>query len=441
MNRLPPNHDQRFQLNDEVHARPPDALSAPSRLSFLALLNEGVPRDKEVEPIRELARRFGIKPPEPEANHFSADLGPCRVTWERHTEFTRYSFIEPCEPSEPFSKTALRLIPQDWGDTLPGRTLVAVHVAIAMAGDKAPNLDRIASQYFNDNVLIGATVADGAAIALTDFRIQLDGFSRILLLDQGLAPRQAGRTAQRLLEIDAYRVLALLALPIARDLTPFLARSEAALAEITADMVDAKNADEPALLDRLIRLQAQIESRRSQNFNRFGAAVAYHDLVQRRIDELRESRLPGSQTFKELTDRRLVPAMNTCSAVSARQEALSTRVSQATQLLSTRVDIASEKQNQSLLASMDRRADLQLRLQETVEGLSIAAITYYVVGLVSYLVKGLISAGLPIKYDIATALSIPVVALLVWSALAHVRRRLTAKPMTPTPATTEHSPA
>jgi uncharacterized membrane-anchored protein len=418
---LPADHDQRRLLNDEVHARPPDAYVAPTRTSFLAMFSEGLSRDAGSAPIRDLAHRFGLPPPDPEANHFSADLGPFRVTWERHTEFSRYSFVEAGDGQVNFEMAPARLVPRDWLSNLPGRTLVAANLILVRDLGRMPEVDTISAQYFAGNILIGAQVSDAAATALTDFRVYPDGFSRMLVFDHGLAPRQAGRTVQRLLEIDAYRLLATMALPVARELTPFLARSESDLAEITAAMTTARTAEEPMLLDRLIQLEAEIESRRSTTVNRFNAATAYYDLVQRRIEELRESRLPGLQTFKELTERRLVPAMNTCKAVSTRQDALSLRVTRATQLLSTRVDITREEQNQDILESMNRRAKLQLRLQQTVEGLSIAAVTYYVVGLVAYIAKGLSAAGVAIKADVVTAISIPVIALLVASGLRHLR--------------------
>lgn len=421
---LPANHHQRLELNDEVHARPPDALVAPVRIAFLALFSADASKESVVAPITDLARRFGLKPPEATANHFSADLGPCRVTWERHTEFTRYSFIENSAGDPPFAKSVMRHLPQAWIDTLPGQVLVAAHLALVPDEGKPLDLEQLGTAYFDGNVLIGAHVADAAATAVTDFRIQSDGFSRVLVLDRGLAPRQAGRTVQRLLEIDAYRQLALLTLPIARELTPQLSQPEHALAEISAAMTRPNEAEAPHLLEKLIQLAAEIESRRSKTFNRFSAANAYYDLVSRRINELRETRIAGVQTFEELTERRLAPAMNTCRAVSARQEALSTRVTQATQLLSTRVDIAMARQNQSILETMNQRATLQLRLQETVEGLSVAAVTYYIVGLVSYVLKGGAAAGWQIKPDLLTALSIPVVALIVAAGTRAVRRRL-----------------
>ena len=237
-----------------------------------------------------------------------------------------------------------------------------------------------------------------------------------------MTPRQAGRYVQRLLEIDTYRMVALLALPLARELSPYLAASERELAEITTLMAQEGERDEPSLLDRLTRLEAEIESRYSDTHYRFAAAAAYYGIVRRRIDELREERLEGLQTFREFTERRLAPAMNTCTAVAQRQESLSKRVARATQLLSTRVDVARERQNQDMLASLNRRAKIQLRLQETVEGLSIAAITYYIVGLVGFAAKAIQEAGAPINPTIVVGASIPVVIVIIAFGVRRLRR-------------------
>ena len=88
--------------------------------------------------------------------------------------------------------------------------------------------------------------------------------------------------------------------------------------------------------------------------------------------------------------------------------------------------IALEAQNQDLLSSMNRRAKLQLRLQQTVEGLSVAAISYYVVGLLGYGLRALEAAGLHFNHDIATGAAIPLVIGGVWYGLHRFRRRLAA---------------
>jgi uncharacterized membrane-anchored protein len=271
-------------------------------------------------------------------------------------------------------------------------------------------------------VLVGSGVGDDAATALTDFRVRADGFSRFLIVDRHTTPRQAGRLVQRILEIDTYRMMALLALPVARELTPMLASYEQELSQVTTVLESADEEDEASLLDRLTRLEAHIESREAESHYRFSAATAYYELVQRRIAEFREIRIPGLQTFADFTERRLAPAMNTCRAVSARQESLSQHVARANQLLATRVDITRERQNQAVLESMNRRAKAQFKLQQTVEGLSIAAITYYVVGLIGYIAKGIKALGVNIDYEIVMAASIPVVIILTAFGIHHVRQ-------------------
>lgn len=423
--RLPPDHPQRFELHNEVHARPPESLTPPLRLSYLALLSSWTTREQHWEHVASLARQFGVAPPEPEANYFSADLGPFRIKWERHTEFTRYKIIVPGADPDPFAAPAIAAVLEDWVATLPGEVIMAAHVALVRADHPSADADALARGLFAGNTPIGATIAGGRATAFTDFRIHADGFSRVLVRDHGMTPRQAGRMIQRLLEIDTYRILALLALPVARALSPVLTRWERELAEITQILVKASESDEAALLERLTRLAAQIENSEADNVYRFSAAAAYYELVQRRIAELREERIQGLQTFQEFMERRLAPAMNTCRAAASRQESLSERVSRATHLLSTRVDVSRERQTHALLESMNRRAKLQLRLQETVEGLSVAAITYYIAGLVGYTAKALKSLGVPVNPDLAIGVAIPVVAILVALAIRKIRKVVT----------------
>jgi uncharacterized membrane-anchored protein len=422
---IPQNHPRRFELNNEVHARPPEALFVPTRLSYLALLCNAAQRDQAWRMVGELARRFDVEPPPPGAVHYSADFGRFRLKWERHTEFARYQFIVAGEESEPFAQPAILAAPAEWVALLPGESLVAAHVSLMRDGTVPADHEAISSRYFSGNTLIGAVIGEGAATAFTDFCIHADSFSRFLVVDRSLSPRQAGRMVQRLLEIDTYRMMASLALPVARELAPVLTRGEDELAKITASLVSASANDEPVLLDRLTRLGAEIDSREAASHYRFSASKAYYDLVQRRIAELREQRVEGMQRFDEFTERRLAPAMSTLQAVALRQESLTERLARAVQLLSTRVDITRERQNQKVLESMNRRAKLQLRLQQTVEGLSVAAVTYYVVGLVGYAAKAAKAEGLNVNSDLAIGISIPIVAALMAYGVHRLRRLVT----------------
>jgi len=334
----------------------------------------------------------------------------------------RYTFIVAGAGAHPFDDPAIAAVPADWLAGLPGQLMEAAHVALLPPGPDEAEPLAAARRLFPGDLLVGSVVSGGAAAAFTDFRVRPDGFSRVLVLDRRMTPAQAGRVVQRLLEIDTYRIMALLTLPVAQALAPEIARCEREVAGITAAMVTARDPDEPVLLDRLTRLAAEIDSRQADNLYRFSAANAYDGLVQRRIQDLRETRVSGLQTLQEFTERRLAPAMNTCRSVAARQEELSRRVARATQLLATRVGVSREQQSQSVLEAMNRRVRLQLRLQSTVEGLSIAAVTYYIVGLVGYAAKAFKAAGGHVDPDLVMGISIPIIAALMALGLRKVRQ-------------------
>jgi uncharacterized membrane-anchored protein len=424
MAHLPPNYPDRISLADEVHARPPEPLDVPSRATYVAVLVDRADREREREHVARLCAGFDVEPPAAGVTQFSAQLGAVRIKWERHGEFSGYTFIARGASPRPFSEPASTLLPAGWLAAVPGQTIVGAHAKLVPAGDAAPDPAALAG-HFEGNIVVGAGIGEGAGFAFTDFRLHEDGCSRFVLMSRSLTPRQAGRMMQRLFEIEAYRMLALLALPIARRQGPRIQEIETALATLTDGIARDEGHDE-TLLHELTRLAAEVESGLAASQFRFSACRAYFELVTRRIAELRESRLPGVQTIDEFMARRFTPAVATCNTVSQRLHDLSERVAQASSLLATRVSIAREKQSQALLASMDRRAKLQLRLQQAVEGLSVAAICYYVAGLVGYVAKALKAGGLRIDPDLVVGLSIPLVAGVLLMALRRVHRRIAA---------------
>ena len=428
--RLPPNHPQRYLLSNEIHARPPQELSTPERLSYIAVTYDAdvtVAANPAINDLARLCVIWGVQSPTAEVTHFNAEHSNLRLKWERHTEFVTYTFSRSGEFERPFENPVMTLVNEEWLATLSGKLVVAIHLAVQENKVFVPDLQEVVRE-FGDNYLVGSKVAGGNGIALTDLMIHSDQFSRMLVMDIKLGKRQGARTVQRLLEIETYRIMALLGLPVARTTAAMLSVAERELADVTSLMAQDSTHDEPALLLRLTRLAATVESEVAANSFRFGASRAYYDLTKRRIAELREERLTGLQTIEEFMDRRLAPAMATCSSAEKRLLDLSERVARASDLLRTRVDIEREQQNQALLASMNHRARMQLRLQQTVEGLSIAAITYYVVGLVGYVAKALKEAGVPLSVELVTGASIPFVVLAIWLAVRAVRKNLGVEP-------------
>ena len=424
------DHPLRQSLTEELHARPFARLDAPLRATHLALMSGEDAAEAERAHAAALCRRYDQPPPGPEDTHYLVDLGAFRLRWERHTEFSTYTFfVRPAGDTDGsgadiFAEAALEAVPQDWRDGLAGELLVGTHLALEPRNRPHPDTDSLAEIFGTDN-LAGSLASNGAAAIFLDFRIHHDGFGRILVYDRSLRPRQAGRLVQRLLEIDTYRAMALLALPVARRFGTELNEGRDRLSRIAAEIktIDSLD-DERRLLRSLTALSADVESAASPAVYRFGATRAYYALVRRRVEELRETRVEGLQTIHEFLDRRLAPAMRTCEAVGERVARLSERISRTGELLRTRVDVQLEAQNSALLQSMDRRARLQLRLQKTVEGLSVAAISYYLVSLLSYVLKSAKTAGLPLDPDLWTGISVPFVVAALAAGVWRLRRRL-----------------
>lgn len=420
-------HPLRTELDQEFHARPFECLETPQSISHVALLSgsgsEAIERDRAH--IARLCTHYGVLSPPPGAVHLSVDCGPFRLKWERHSEFSTCTFIGAGSMErEPFASPALEGLPQDWLAGLAGDLLVATHLALWPEPDAPPTLD-ILRDLLGTPDLNGCRVADDAATVWSDFRVRADGFSRILVLDRGLRATQAGRLVQRLLNIETYRLMAMLAFPLARRVGAEITRIETRLADLTEHMTRRAGLEEDhALLAELSELAAEMERIAASTTYRFGASRAYYALVERRIAELRESRLPSVQTLREFTDRRLAPAMRTVASVRERQDSLSTRIARAANLLRTRVDVALEHQNRDLLQSMNRRAHLQLRLQETVEGLSVVVLSYYLVGMLGYLLKTLNKMGLPLNPDLGVGLLVPVVMVGVGLGIRRIRQHL-----------------
>ncbi len=425
---LLPSHPLRLSLNDEAHARPPAAILSPARLSTLALLCEpGAPGQRAA--LARLAAELGLPAPEAHAGHYQGSNDTLTLRWSLHTEFVRLTVIVPGAGSGSFDDTALDAVPAALLSALPGEVLVAAH-ALLLADDEAlPAAPRaIAARWFAGHELIGAELGDGNGIAYTDLRLHPDarlavGFSRFVLVDRKMGPRQSGRMLQRLFEIETYRMLALLALPLAKQQMARLDELGIALKAVTARLNAADSRDD-TLLEEFSALSAELENLVAQTQYRFSASHAYYQLIERRIGELRERRIGGLQPFCEFVEHRLAPAMDTCLTVTRRQDRLTARLQRATALLRTRVEVEGEVQNRALLASMDRRAELQLRLQETVEGLSVGVLTYYAVGLVGYAAKAAKAAGLHLNAELVTGAAIAPVALAVWWGMRQVRRRL-----------------
>ena len=160
------DHPQRRALNDEVHARPPEQIRAPVRLTYLALFTKG-DRNQDTAAIQSLIDRMKGEPLGPEQNHYSADFGTFRVKWERHNEFVRYKFFVTGAETEMFSNPAINAVPNEWLATVPGEIIAANHAVLLPMPEGPIRTDQLADEVFAGNALIGSTTSGGKGVVLT----------------------------------------------------------------------------------------------------------------------------------------------------------------------------------------------------------------------------------------------------------------------------------
>jgi len=428
---LPPDDSQRSMLHNEVHARPQARIRLPALVVYVAVFNEGVSREQECAHLRSLPGQQDLDVDQMQSNFLRLRFDGYTLKWERHSEFTRYSLVQALpvpmamESGAPDVLHAL-VLPASWLRGIPGRTIAAVEL-VMVHGDLTDTQAALAQarSWFGEHTLLASVMGNNShSMVVTDLALRQNGFERMMVVGpQDTSHTRAGRVSQRLLELETYRLLALRGLPVAKELGPMLSQCEASLADITAQL-ENKSATDQELLDTLVSLAARVERATAENSYRFAATRAYDTLVSQRIQELREKPIPGTQTIGEFMQRRLSPAMATVAATAQRLASLSERVARTSAMLRTRVDIATEIQNQQLLEKLTRGQELQLRLQSTVEGLSIAAISYYVVSLLLYGGKALKGAGLPINPEVAAGAMIPLVLWGVWSATRRIHSKL-----------------
>ncbi|WP_028536984.1 DUF3422 family protein [Paludibacterium yongneupense] len=431
MDFAPATHPLRQTLNDEVHARRAVPVATPARLSALTFWF-GQDDSQQFAALQRLCHALGLPPPQPGAvQHHAISSNGLEIAWSLHTEFVRYRFTCSGLEGDPFTDTAVAGLPPGWLRSVPGQVLVAQHAVLLPEEDAAP-LDELGERWLRREDIIGADIADGAATVVTDLRLHHDvatdiPFTRLVIVNRNMKPQTSGRMMTRLFEIEIYRILALLAFPIARRQMRDLDRLDTQMRQLTRRLSSEQD-DDHALLRELSELAAELEDSVAACQYRFSAARAYYQLIERRISELRERRIAGLQPYFEFMEQRLAPAIDTCHSTEQRQNSLAERLQRTLALIRTRVEVAQDSRTQLLLASMNRRAQLQLRLQQTVEGLSVGVLTYYAVSLLAYASKALKALGLPLNPDLVAGLAVAPLGLGMWWGMRRMRRRLERAP-------------
>lgn len=444
----PYDHPARRQLHEEVHARPPIALWPNERVLSQSFLLDAHSRETQMQWIQQLSKALGVANDHEQDHSFkmlTLAPEPLRVIikWELHGEFATIAAIthNPIKITGPMLQSRLALekslddlfiklgcptIVESGGERISALDLAFEHRPLFAEAQEV-------SSIFNGNTVLGSYILSSKKAQLwTDLRLDEDGFISYFIPHDVLGSRQAGRVARAVAEAETYRMAAMIAFPVAKSLSMPLRSAESELADLSMSISQLQT--EPGVhtdkdgkfLGELSSLASRAEQWISGYGLRFTAAEAYSQLLNKNLYELAESPIPGVQSLSEFMDRRFQPAMGTCIWTQRRLKELSDRISRTTQTLRTRIEFVNEEQTQKLLASMDQRARLQLRLQETVESLSVLVLTYYAVSLLAYMAKGGKEAGLSIHPEIVAAIAAPIVAIVFLVISKRRRKRITA---------------
>ncbi|MFK5997286.1 MAG: DUF3422 domain-containing protein [Rhodobacterales bacterium] len=418
------SHPLRTVLSDELHARPFPQITAPTSAAYLAISSVGTEaQDRAI--LVQLLKALGHGDQDPKGSHYFADLGGYKLKWERHTEFATFTFFVERQVDELFADDPHSLFPAEWKENTEGEILASCVLEVVGPFTLKAAENYVTHNFFksfkNEGMAVNYVLGREAVVA-SDFTIDERGHTRLAVLAIGqVGENRLGRIVQRLFEIETYKSMAMLTLPVARDIFAQVGDLNTDLSLAVQAIAEGEGTTQERL-DALLSVSAKIEYLQSQSAYRFSGAEAYNAILNQRISVLREERLLGRQTFSEFMMRRFDPAMRTCQAAQMRLRDISKRAARASDLLATRVTVRTNEQNRALLHQMDQRASLQMRLQETVEGLSVVAISYYAVNLATYLLAPLVEMLGYEKHKLIAILILPVM-LLVWLMIRQIKRR------------------
>lgn len=380
---------------------------APAQVFHLAFLDENDAARNIVNTLCD--RHLALADPALPQGEFP--VGDARLKWERHTEFLTLTLVQPgaADAAWPALPPVLAEIVEANSDLL----INADQVRVESEATWPQSMDIYGLQ---DPV--GSDLDGGKATVWSDLRLSGNGLNRILVLNRRLDGRRLGRMVRRLLEIETYRLMASLTLPLARALGTEVRNYETELVTLSDANARADSSDTKDLLQRIVQLSARITQTSARTSLRFSATEAYAQLVFERIAELHESRTGDCQKLGTFIEQRFRPTVRYCASVSRRLEHAGKSVAHLGNLLQARVQVEMEEQNSQILQSLSTRANTQIKIQRAVEGLSIIAISYYLLSLFKLLYQGVLTMGLELSPRTALFVGAPLAALII-GGIAH----------------------
>ncbi|AMC13318.1 hypothetical protein RL73_01690 [Liberibacter crescens] len=397
--------DRDAALN-EIHARPSFPVSSPDIVFQMTIMSEAS-LEEHYDILRKISGNNNLFMPSDDALSYSIPWEYGTLFWERHKEFSSWFWNTPV--TEKFGQKA-DIYPFQENIPLPGLFMSGTRIEVRPPGLLVDE----AIKTFNSTSLCRSMVANNQAQVITDFHQDEEGFTRILVVDYGMSSLARSFLVQRLIDIDVYRTLSMLCLPLIKKLSPEIMSIETNLTRVTQNMTLNARENFDSLLLEITSLAVRLEASAAMSIRRFAASVAYSEIVSERIAMISEIAVPGFETLGVFLERRMAPAMRTCRAFEKRQSVLSTKLSRVTIIIRSWVDVEKMRQSNSLLESMDRRADVQSRISRAVENFSIFAVAYYLLMLIKELSTALQEVGININNRVFILLIFPFMLFGCW---------------------------
>jgi uncharacterized membrane-anchored protein len=407
-------HENRWLIHAETHARPVPPLDGPATIRRVAFMSGDRGRDLALLQ-RQMADLGGI------SDH---DLGSARqlefernghsVIWEMHNEFATLTWKSALGDTNPW--------PEGIGLEFHTKVALVSATRVDVVDDDSVDPARLAQ--LAENSLCHSTIYLGQARIATDFIADADRFVSFIVAARSCGDQRRGVIVRRLLEIETYRCFALLGLPVARQVGGRVQGFEQGLAAIMAEIGEGSTPEaHQTSLEALHALSVEVGQTVEATSFRFAATQAYGQIIAERLARLGEAPIGESTTIQRYLDNRVQPALATCRAMEKRLTDLGTKVQRSIELLDATITVSIQTQNQDVLDTILRTAQSQYRLQETVEGLSIIAISYYALGILGCVAEG-VHEVLPVDKAVLLTVLAPLVILVVFVGIRRLRRTI-----------------
>ena len=423
-----------LQIHQELHARVAEPVSAPCRIRHSAYLLPDASADSRAA-VRQSFEHIATGLSIPKENILwgersgrveteLTDTARLRVVWELHTEFYSYTTYHMTDARH---ASKAKLVPPFTFPAMPtlGTKLVDLDVVVLPGVELTAPL----RAFLGAERVYGGRVVEGQGRVWTTFRVDEWGQGRYVVRAGSLGPGRLGRLIRRLVEIENYYHLILLPLeeyrthvgPL-RELEDRIARRSREVAAALAGPDAGVEVEHRWLVSLTGDLAELIQLAERMRYT-FSSTESYYAILEERLRWLREQTGEGFQTLEEFLTARVGPAVRNYRNFSERSDALAAQITSMGNMLRTRVNLSLERQSLATMRAMDRRFELQLHLQFTVEGLSIIVLSYYLTGLTGYGLKALEAFWeLPGRLDVWIAASVP-----FWLGLSYLFTRRVKK--------------